>query len=152
SRKQKGRVGLALLPVEPALVRSWLYHWMLEVDDPREVLLLRDGLRPYRAQLRDSLWSGVADEPSQVSAQGFRALVALAAYDPDDARWKQRGEAMLEQLLTANPLHLPVWVEALRPVRAVLLKPLAEVFRGHKLAEYKHVAASLLADYAADQT
>jgi formylglycine-generating enzyme required for sulfatase activity/tRNA A-37 threonylcarbamoyl transferase component Bud32 len=159
-RTRRGRVGLALLTVEPGLVKDWLCTWMLEADDPREVLLVREALWPYRAELREWLWQRTnlllhvldlyineKDRPKE----RFRALVALAAYDPGDKRWEQDGELVLEELLTANPLYLGTWADALRPVRRALLKPLAEVFRGKKLAEHKHVAASLLADYAADQ-
>jgi formylglycine-generating enzyme required for sulfatase activity len=160
ARTRRGRVGLALLPVEPGLVKDWLFAWMLEADDPREMLLVREGLRPYRADLREQLWArsnpllpiaflveGKEDRPKE----RFRALVALAAYDPHDKRWEQWGGQVLEGLLTANPLHLGTWAKALRPVRGALLKPLAEVFRGKRLGEHKHVAASLLADYAADR-
>jgi formylglycine-generating enzyme required for sulfatase activity len=149
NRVRQGRAALGLLPVQPALVKNWLYSWMLEVEDPREVLLLRDTLLPYRAELREGLWER-ADRDA-TGPQGFRALVALAAYDTRDARWKGRGEALLEQLLTANPLYLGTWADALRPVRDKLLEPLAEVFRGRKLAEHKQMAATLLADYAADR-
>jgi formylglycine-generating enzyme required for sulfatase activity len=146
---RQGRVGLALLQVQPALVKNWLCSWMLEAEDPREVLLVRDGLRPYRAELREWLWQRADREAT--GPQRFRALVALAAYDPEDPRWKGRGEVVLTQLLTANPLYLGAWAEGLRPVRGALLQPLAEVFRGRNLAEHKHVAATLLADYAADR-
>jgi formylglycine-generating enzyme required for sulfatase activity/tRNA A-37 threonylcarbamoyl transferase component Bud32 len=176
---QRGRVGLALLPTDPELVKRWLYVRMLHAEtvrdvlewldsgdvfnqtvgpfeaqlrrnDPRETLLLRDGLRAYGPEFRPDLWRRVED-PATSPETRFRALVALAAYDPDDARWEQRGEAVLEQLLTANPLHLGTWARALRPVRGALLRPLTEVFRGRKLAEHKQAAATLLADYADDR-
>jgi formylglycine-generating enzyme required for sulfatase activity/tRNA A-37 threonylcarbamoyl transferase component Bud32 len=167
-RVQRGRVGLALLPVEPALVKNWLYVRMLGTEDPRElrgaaagpqgiirpedpreILLLRDGLRSFGAELSPDLWRRVED-PETGAEVRFRALVALAAFDADDKRWEQRGEEVLEQLLTANSanaLYLFTWAEALRPVKRALLKPLTEVFHGRKLAEHKQVAATLLAGY-----
>jgi Polyglycine hydrolase-like, structural repeat len=56
-------------------------------------------------------------------------------------------------LLSVDPLYLGAWVEALRPVRQWLNLPLAKVFRGEDktLSQYRQVAASVLADYAADQ-
>jgi formylglycine-generating enzyme required for sulfatase activity len=144
------RVGLALLPVDADAVKGRLYPWMLQASDPQVVLLVRDALRPYRAEFRKDLWKQV-DERRTPPEQRFRALVALAAFDVDNGRWEQQGAAVLEQLLRANPLHLPAWVEGLRPVRRVLLGPLTEAFRGRAPAAHQEVVASLLADYAADQ-
>jgi formylglycine-generating enzyme required for sulfatase activity len=123
---------------------------MPEADDPRELLLLRDGLGPYREELLGGLWRRVEDPATSGEAR-FRALVVLAAFDTDDGRWGQQGAAVLEHLLKANPLVLGTWAGALHPVRGSLLTPLAEVFRGRKLAEHRQVAATLLADYAADR-
>jgi serine/threonine protein kinase/formylglycine-generating enzyme required for sulfatase activity len=144
------RVGLALLPVDADTVKGRLYPWMLQTSDPQEMLLLRDALQPYGKDFREDLWKKV-DEPRTPPVERFRTLVALAAFDPVNDRWQQRGEALLEQLLTANPLYLPTWVEGVRPVRRVLLQPLAEVFRGRKLSGQRHVAATLLAEYATDR-
>jgi formylglycine-generating enzyme required for sulfatase activity len=150
TRTRRGRVGLALLKVEPALVKDWLYAWMLEADDAWEVLLLRDELRPFQTQLHQNLWQHV-ENPATRPEVRFRALVALAAFDRDSERWAKWGEAVLQPLLTANPLHGGAWIEGLRPVRRVLLAPLNEVFRGRKLAEQSLAAATPLAEYAADQ-
>ena len=49
---QRLRVGLALLPFAPETVRSCLVAFMLEAQDPQEVILLRDGLAPFAAELR----------------------------------------------------------------------------------------------------
>ena len=64
---------------------------------------------------------------------------------------KKSAPGVIDELLSANPLHLGVWVEALRPVRQKLLKPLATVFRDPKRPEQKQVAAQVLAGYAADR-
>ena len=53
--------------------------------------------------------------------------------------------------MTANRLHLGTWVKSLRPVSAVLLPQLSEVFRTAKSAEQREYAATVLADYAAAQ-
>jgi formylglycine-generating enzyme required for sulfatase activity/tRNA A-37 threonylcarbamoyl transferase component Bud32 len=144
------RVGLALLPVDAEAVKGRLYSWMLQASDPQEMLLLRNALRSQQTHFRENLWEK-AGEPTAAPEERFRALVALAAFDPDNPRWRQRGEAVLEQLLTANPLHLSTWAEGLWPVRGALLRPLAEVFRGRKLPEQRLVATTLLAEYAADR-
>jgi formylglycine-generating enzyme required for sulfatase activity len=57
------RVGLALLPVEPALVKDPLYARMLEVTDPQEMRLLRDALQPYGPELAGRLQRELQQAP-----------------------------------------------------------------------------------------
>jgi formylglycine-generating enzyme required for sulfatase activity len=141
------RVALALLAVEPEVVRDDLAKWMLRVDDPAEMLLVRDALRPHRADLRDRLWARLGKSEGR---DRLRLLVALAAFDPKNRRWRAEGKRVLGPLLSANPLHLGLWAQALRPVRGALLAPLGEVFRGQRLPQRREVATTLLADYARD--
>ena len=164
------RLALALLPVEPQAVRGPLLDWMLQADDPAEVLLVRDALLPQSADLNETLWRRAEDDKAP-AAERFRALAALARFDPGNTRWVEAGgrkpsgladrracalplQAALvavEQMLSANPLHLGLWVAGLRPVREALLGPLGEVFRGQRLPDLRLTAATVLADYAADQ-
>jgi formylglycine-generating enzyme required for sulfatase activity/tRNA A-37 threonylcarbamoyl transferase component Bud32 len=144
------RVALALLPAEPEAVRDDLVAWMLKADSPAEVLLVREALRPYRADVRPGLWARAADDLTP-PGQRFRALVALAAFDPDSSRWAQAGDPVVRQLLAANPLHLGTWAAALRRVRGSLLGPLTQVFRGGRLPAQRQAAAVVLADLAADR-
>jgi hypothetical protein len=114
------RLALALVPVEPERLRAPLTNWMLRAKDPEEVLLVREALAPYRTGLTARLWAkaGDAQEPAGVR---WRALVALAAYDPDNRRWHKLGPQVAQHLLEANPLHRALWAEALRPVGSTLL-------------------------------
>jgi formylglycine-generating enzyme required for sulfatase activity len=147
-RRERGRVGLALLPVDAPVVKGWLYAWMLEADDPAEMLLLRDAMRPFGAELAPALWVKV--EARETSGpERFRALVALAAFDGGGPGWRKAGPQAVAQLLAANPLHLGLWTKALRPVADALVGPLAEVFRQHPQADRRVMAATVLADYAA---
>jgi formylglycine-generating enzyme required for sulfatase activity/tRNA A-37 threonylcarbamoyl transferase component Bud32 len=150
-RQHRARSALALLTEEPGQVGPLTTRLLDDGLDPAEMLLVRDALRPHAAALKDDLWRR-ADAGSP--AVRFRALVALAAYDPAAPRWGQTAAGAVGELLSANPLHLGQWVEALRPVRDHLIPPLGRVFRGEKrgLDEFRQVAASLLADYAADRT
>jgi formylglycine-generating enzyme required for sulfatase activity len=149
-RQHRARAALALLAEDPGQVGPLTARLLEEGLDPAEMLLVRDALRPHAAALKDDLWQR-AGEGSP--AGRFRALVALAAYDPGAPRWGQAAAAAVGELLSANPLHLGQWVEALRPVRDQLMPPLGRVFRGAEpgLADYRQVAASVLADYAGDQ-
>src|SRR5262249_29322286 len=107
-------------------------------------------LAEHRHALRRRFWeqAGDAGEGSRVR---FRALVALAAFDPEGEGWEAHGPAAVEHLLEANALHLGPWTEALRPVHEALLRPLGEVFRTAKSPDRRERAARLLADYAADK-
>jgi formylglycine-generating enzyme required for sulfatase activity len=149
-RQHRARAGLALLAEDPSQVGLLTARLQEEGLDPSEMLLVRHALRPHAAALKDDLWRR-AGEGSP--AGRFRALVALAAFDPGAARWEQASSGAVGEMLSANPLHLGQWVEALRPVRDHLIPPLGRVFRGEEpeLSAYRQVAASVLADYAADR-
>ncbi len=148
-RPRRLRAGLALLPEGEPGVKERLAAWLLQTKEPREFLLLRDGLRPYAPELKGRLWEA-AEAQGGPAGRRFRALVALAAYDPGDARWREAGPRVVEGWLSANPLHVGLWTDALRPVgQAALLAPLTEVSLGRRLGERRHVAATILADYAA---
>jgi formylglycine-generating enzyme required for sulfatase activity len=146
-RGRRMRVGLALLPSDPDEVKGPLAAWMLEAEDPQEVLLAREALRPYGDELKADLWQRVQDRSTPAR---FRALVALAAFDPAGAGWKDAGAAAVEQLLQSNPLFLGTWTQALEPAGPALVGPLGEVFRGHKLPERRREATTVLAVYVAD--
>jgi formylglycine-generating enzyme required for sulfatase activity len=147
--RRRMRLALALLAVQPEAVRD-LVGWMLKADDPAEVLLVRDALLPHAGELKEFLWRRARE--GNASAR-FRALVALARFDPDSPRWEKSGAQALGEMLSANPLHLGQWVAALRPVRRHLLAPLGRVFRGEDkdLAGYRQAAANVLAEYAPDR-
>jgi formylglycine-generating enzyme required for sulfatase activity len=148
AKRQRLRVGLALLPVDAAAVKGRLLAGMLDTRDPHEMRLLREALRPYREEFRAGLWRTAGDAKASAGRR-FRALVALAAFDPKGQGWRQAAPRAVKQLLAADPLHLGPWTEALRPVRSRLLRPLAKVFRGAKQADRRLAAAVVLADYAA---
>jgi formylglycine-generating enzyme required for sulfatase activity len=149
-RQRRMRAGLAL--VEDPAARQALADWMIEVDDPREVLLVREVLKPYGTELAERLWKKASDNQLKVEIR-FRVLVALAAFDPASRRWTDLAPTAVEQLLKADPLHLGPWMHALRPVRRHLQAMLADVFRGGHpdLANYRHLAATVLADFVGER-
>jgi formylglycine-generating enzyme required for sulfatase activity/tRNA A-37 threonylcarbamoyl transferase component Bud32 len=142
------RLGLALAD-EPD-VRVRLVALARKADDPQEVLLVRDALVPYAAEVRPLLWQQVR-EASTPPEERFRLLAILATLDSDGARWPQQAGAAADQFLGANPLHLGAWKAALEPVRGPLLKPLGKAFRKSTEPARRRLVAMLLADYAADQ-
>jgi formylglycine-generating enzyme required for sulfatase activity/tRNA A-37 threonylcarbamoyl transferase component Bud32 len=148
---QRRRIGLALLPTDADSVRGRLVELMLAADDPQEMLLVRDALKSHgAADLLPGLWRE-ADSPTTDSDRRFRVLVTLAALDPDNAAWARSGGALTEQFIAANPLHFGVWKKALEPVRLALVPSLEKVFLDHRKPDRALLAASVLADYAADQ-
>ena len=145
------RVGLVLLGRKDANVSDDLADWLLKVSDPAEMLVVRDWLGWHAAtELRDRFWK-VAEDAAALPEERFRALVALAAFDPRNKQWAKHAPAVVERMLAANPLHLGIWVEALRPVGKSLLSPLSEVYRNAKSPERREFAATVLADYAAER-
>jgi formylglycine-generating enzyme required for sulfatase activity len=147
SPKQQTRLRLALLPVNPGEADS-LCAGMLSAT-PQEMLMTRHLLLPHRERLAGTLWPVVHDA-GEDPARRFRAAVALAAFDPTNRQWDEAAGRVADQLLESNPLHLGTWAQALRPVRAALLKPLGKAFRGPQPGK-RLVAATVLADYIADQ-
>jgi formylglycine-generating enzyme required for sulfatase activity len=147
---QRLRVGLALLPADPGAVLGRLKGWMLQAEAPAEMLLMRDQLRPYGAELKDGLWQKV-DDPRTPAGERFRALVALAAFAPDSRRWEKAADLLPGPLLSAAPGHREAWAGGLYPLRRRLLGPLARVFRGESLPERRQEVAPILAEYAADR-
>ena len=146
------RLALALLPVETDRVRDDLTAWMLQVDDPAEVLLIRDVLAPYKSALLDRLWLVVGKSGKETQHQRLRAAAALAKYDPDNPHWDQVRSNVVEDVVAVNPVFMGPWTEAFRPIKGHLLPPLSKIFcdqRPDRVAE-RTLATSLLADYATD--
>jgi serine/threonine protein kinase/formylglycine-generating enzyme required for sulfatase activity len=148
-RQQRVRAGLALMAADPEGVRDTLADWLLDSDDPAEMVVIRDVLAPHGAALRERFWTKVAD--ARDSLLRFRALVALAAFDPDGAGWDEYQALAAEHMLAADPLLIGTWMRALRPVRDRLIEPLAVVYRTSDSPDRREVAATILSDYAADK-
>jgi tRNA A-37 threonylcarbamoyl transferase component Bud32 len=114
------RLALALVAVEGDRLREPLTDWMLHADDPAEVLLAVGALQRYRVELAAPLWAK-AEDAKVPDGVRFRALVALAAYEPDNPRWQTLGPQVAEHLLRTNPHHRNLWTAALRSVGPALL-------------------------------
>lgn len=150
TRRQRMRAGLAILPLEPDATSDPLFDWLLQTDDPAEVLIVRDALRDYSERIRERCWATIESTEAS-SATRFHAMVALAAFDPKDRRWQAYAPLAVAQLLESNPLHLGTWVKALEPVHDSLIQPLQEVFHKATLSERREIAARVLVTYVADR-
>jgi formylglycine-generating enzyme required for sulfatase activity len=151
AQTERARCGLALLALSPSdrpEVQSGLFPWMVETTDLQEALVVRDALRPYAAGLREQTWTQV-DDTRLRQDQRFRALIALAAFDPDSTRWGRLADQIVGQLIESNPLDLSTLVQVFEPIRHYLIPPLAEAFRGSTHPGKGGVAAAILTEYAA---
>jgi formylglycine-generating enzyme required for sulfatase activity len=145
--RQRLHAALALLPDDPSQA-DYLAERLLDAR-PAEVLLLRDPLRPHAAGLTERLWQAVAKGPAP---RRLRAACALAAFDPEGVPWRRHQADVALALVAEDPLRVGKWAEGLRPVRGKLTGRLLGLSTdgSHPEAE-RHLATSLLADFAADQ-
>src|SRR5207302_6953569 len=122
-RQHRTRAALALLPDDPSQVAFLRERLLAEDVEPEEVLLIRDRLHEHGQALAGGLWDE-AGRPDARPGRRFRALVALARFDPGSPRWKEAGKegappagkAVVGPLLAAEALHIGVWMAGLREV------------------------------------
>lgn len=140
---------LALLPTDheqlPYLLRR------IPQAAPEELLVLRRALADARSVVAPQLWTILEDKAESLPRR-FRAACALAALDADSSRWQAVMRLVAGRLIEEDLLLVGRWAEALRPIRAALCQPLAALARdGDRPPAQRHLAATLLADYAVDQ-
>jgi len=136
--------------------------------DAHELRTIRDALLPTMDELlRDALWSEVqsakdlkSGAPQGPKDRGFRAACALAKHDfPEGAagaaEWDMEvsrfvaGELVSE--IARDPNHYAPLVDALRPASEQLLEELSRTCRDGRSQAERLLAASILAEYAADR-
>jgi formylglycine-generating enzyme required for sulfatase activity len=167
-RRDRVRAGLFLVN-DHSEMRAQLAKWMLDIDDPREVLMVCHQLPQSDDRLTGWLWAQVDEvhaslnKPPRLSQQEFhqwqqeqdnrrfRALAALARFDPGNPRWNDEANETVTYLLKANPLHRELWQPALAMVRDHLKPALADAFRHPSQANHGIVSAVLLTAYFGDR-
>ena len=142
---------LGLLPVDAGRV-DYLYDRLLDAE-PQETAVIVKELSGHKGDLTERLWAVMEQPDKGRKDRRLRAGAALAAYDPDGARWDAAADPVVKRLVEVDPAFLLAWMESLRPVREKLMAPLAVVFRDRteERAGERRLATSVLADYAADQ-
>jgi formylglycine-generating enzyme required for sulfatase activity/tRNA A-37 threonylcarbamoyl transferase component Bud32 len=148
-RQHRARAALALLEEDSGQIELLTGRLLEEDLAPAEMFLFRDALASHAEQLMAGLWQHANEGPP---ARCFRALVALAKFDPDSTNWEKAAAKAVGELVSTNSLYLGQWAEALEGVSQHLRGPLARVFRGEDKAPAAHrqAAAKVLARYAAD--
>ena len=149
-KEHQVRVSLALLARDPEQA-SFLQQRML-VAPPDEFLVIRNVLEPYAQQINTDLWTLATDSAASPD-QRFRAVCALAGFDPHGTQWETVAEDVADQLVAQEPFEVGVWTAALRPVAGQLVTPLSVIFQDRRAerAEARSIASLILTDYAADR-
>jgi len=146
---KKLHVGLALLPVDGAKVAE--LRERLPLVSPREFLVVRDALLPYKDNVVEALWN-VALDQKQKDKQRFQGACALATYSPQDQRWNQVSSIVTRYLVSLETSALVAWRDALRPAKGQLVNSLAVIYRDTARKEQSRIyATETLADFAADR-
>lgn len=147
--RRRVRAALALSRLDPARVDDALIGELQEemLDaDPRELILIRNALKPRAKRLRGDLWALVID-PYGDSKRAFRAACGLAELDPKGSLWIERGEDVAARLLGREGTRLEAWIEALMPIRD-RLRPYVEKTFFDPSRPDRFVAAEVLAAFA----
>src|SRR5262249_53546929 len=100
--RERLHASLALLPGDDSQVDSRL-GGLLEAGR-EELPVIRDALRPHRADVAPRLWGVLESDESGAGARA-RAGLALAGLDPPDgpdgkARWRRHAPFLVEQFLS----------------------------------------------------
>lgn len=124
-------------------------------SDPQQLLVIREALQRFAnghelARSRDRLWLAAEDRDVEIG-QRFRAISALASFDPHADSWEDVADDAALFLVTEPLVRVPEWLQLLRPVARVLTGPLDEVFTQSKSDSERLIAATALADLLADQ-
>jgi formylglycine-generating enzyme required for sulfatase activity len=148
-RAKQLHASLALLPVDTSQA-AYLYGRLLDAQ-PGEVAVIRDALASHKDELLDKLWAVVEAPDKNQESQRLRAAAALAKYDRESEKWAKSQQSIGDDLVAVQAVHLSLWLEGLRPVRAQLVPHLSLVYRNTSRRETERsLAADILADYAAD--
>lgn len=148
NKRRQLHASLALLPVDPEQVQ-YLQARLLQ-GDPEEVLVIRQALLDHQQKLTNGLWE-LLEKASADQDQRFRAAGALAAFDPDDARWDKVRDEVAGKLAAQKPFEVARWTEVFKPVRKAMLPPLAASLEDEKRSPAERsLIANIYGNYAAD--
>lgn len=133
--------------------KRWLSELVeaLQDADPRYVKCIRDAVAPFCSQTNDDLWQRFRD-PFASSQARFNAALVLASHDTSSKQWTDADSTFLvQQLVSANPIHQPQLWELLGPVKDRLLDDLERVFGNEDLPDSQLLAAAnALTSFAKD--
>jgi formylglycine-generating enzyme required for sulfatase activity/transcriptional regulator with XRE-family HTH domain len=117
-----------------------------------EVVAVRDVLAEVGGAVTGALWERARNRGTSAGAR-LRIALLLAAFSPQDEQWAGIASAIARALVRQGRLHLPVYVDALRPVRGFLLEPLYDIYADDEefRSANREVTAAILRDLGADR-
>ena len=117
--------------------------------------LIRDVLNdhdPEPDECNVELWNQVDDQVRSPAAR-FRALAALATFDPTNERWTSNADQNVAQFLQQTPTEFGTWIDAFRPIKAHWLTSLKTIFVAGETSKprERELVATVIAESFADQ-
>jgi serine/threonine protein kinase/formylglycine-generating enzyme required for sulfatase activity len=109
SDESKGRLhaGLALLELEgDPEQKKFLFDRLLRAE-PAEFPIVRAALEKYHQELDSQLWKVMETDPDPM--RRFRAMCALASYDPRNPAWDGMSDTIASILLQQDPRWFKFW-------------------------------------------
>lgn len=143
----KLHAALAMLPEDQSAL-PFLRERLLTVS-PTQFQYVSDLLAGHKSELTTDYWK-IASDASRPPARRFRAVCALASYDPEKEHWQDQQfvEFVAGHLVGGLPSELLSWKNALRPVKTHLTAPLAAIYRdASQDTQVRSFATETLADY-----
>ncbi len=145
---EKLNASLSLLPVDERQV-SYLATRLLSVE-PQAFPIIREALRPHEMKLVDQMWDVWLDE-SNGPEKRFRAACALATFATLDDRWVRASGPVAALLVRQNSLVARYWIDALQPVRDILVPDLIRIYVDEQRdSAERSLAADVLSVYVED--
>jgi hypothetical protein len=128
---------------------EYLYGRLLK-GEPQEVVVIREALSGYKADLTERLWALLEDRKGH-PGQRFRAACALAVFAPGEARWEKVSSDVAAELVIQKPSVIGQWRDALKGAGKWLLPPLASFLVDEKRSVGERgLIASVHSTYASD--
>ncbi len=147
--RKRLNTSLALLPVDSGQV-EYLYERLLQAE-PEELIVIREALLIHKQNFTERLWALLENRQNDQDAR-IRAACALAAFTPDDPRWKKVSGDVAATLVIQKPFAIAQWTDALKGASRWLLPPLAEfVVEEGRTSSERGLIASVFGTYATDQ-
>jgi formylglycine-generating enzyme required for sulfatase activity len=148
--KKQLHASLALLPAD-ASQREFLRQRLVDAGPEEGRIICRElkkfaGDQIVGGDQIEEFWGLVADATLDGKAR-FRAACALAFWNPHDRRWRSHAPEIAAWLVSENPLFVGQWIESLRPVAALLVTPLGDLYRRSEQQQVRANALLVLAEY-----
>ena len=143
------RSSIALLPTSSSNL-DYLSKYLLNAK-PEELNILISALEPFKDQITTGLWDRIVRD-DRAETEFLRVASALASFDPSNLKWLALAQALVDRLVSENPLFLKIWKESFAPIKSFLVPPLKRVLqeKGVSSDSRKIIAANILADYVSN--